>query len=198
MLGPHLPSITIGVWTLYIWPDRSRILEAQGRLTEISSIMAVLFLAVALSCLSLVYSATHVPLATKTVSILGTTTDPASNPNIFHDGNGGVTQNGYNMIIFADSLTNGDHASFVHNSLAYFGYVSWGTGSRSLFLTIYKREPGNPLDLYTFGVSGTPGQEAFVNQPFTAVQANETALGGDFAIWAGLSKDHFIPNATPH
>ena len=87
--------------------------------------MAVFFLAAALSLFSFVYaSPTHVPLATSTVSIIGTTTDPASNPNIFHDGNGGVSQNGYNMIIFADSLTNGDHPSFVHNSIAYYGYVS--------------------------------------------------------------------------
>ena len=91
--------------------------------------MAVLFLVAALCSLSFVNAVAHVPLAASSVKILGTTNDPASNPNIFHDGNGGVSQNGYNMIIFADSLTNGDHPSFVHNSLAYFGYVSRETRS---------------------------------------------------------------------
>ena len=152
--------------------------------------MAILFLVAALSSFSFVYaSPTHVPLATSTVSIIGTTTDPASNPNIFHDGNGGVTQNGYNMIIFADSLTTGDHQSFVHNSMAYYGYVSPTDELKRPFLTLCKREPGDPTDLYTFGVSGAPGQEAFVAQPFIAVQTNETNLGGDFAIWAGLSEE---------
>ena len=52
---------------------------------------------------------------------------------------------------------------------------------------------GNPIDLYTFGMTGATGQKSFSNQPFTAVKANETALGGDFAIWAGLSQEplHF-------
>ena len=65
----------------------------------------------------------HVPLATSTVTVVGYTTDGASNPGIYHDGGGGVSHNGYNMIIFADSYTNGSHPSFQHNSVAYYGYV---------------------------------------------------------------------------
>ena len=36
-------------------------------------------------------------------------------------------------------------------------------------------------------MSGAPGQKSFSTQPFAAVQANETALGANFSIWAGLS-----------
>jgi hypothetical protein len=67
---------------------------------------------------------THVPLATSTVKNLGFVTDPVSNTEgIFHDGGGGASQNGYHVQIFADSDTTSDGFNFVHNSVAYFGFV---------------------------------------------------------------------------
>jgi hypothetical protein len=68
---------------------------------------------------------THVPLATSTVALLGQVSDPVSNTKgIFHDGGGGATQNGYHVMVFADSDTTSNGFNFVHNSVAYFGFVS--------------------------------------------------------------------------
>jgi hypothetical protein len=67
----------------------------------------------------------HVPLATATVENLGFVTDPASNTEgIFHDGGGGASQNGYHVQLFADSMTTSNGFNFVHNSVAYYGFVS--------------------------------------------------------------------------
>ena len=67
----------------------------------------------------------HVPLATATVENLGFVSDPASNTDgIFHDGGGGATQNGYHVQVFADSYTTSNGFNFVHNSVAYYGFVS--------------------------------------------------------------------------
>ena len=67
----------------------------------------------------------HVPLAISTVRNLGFVTDPVSNAEgIFHDGGGGASQNGYHVQVFADSMTTSDGFNFVHNSVAYFGFVS--------------------------------------------------------------------------
>jgi hypothetical protein len=67
----------------------------------------------------------HVPLSTSTIEDLGFVTDPVLNDGgIYHDGGGGATQNGYHVQIFADSATNSSGFNFVHNSVAYFGYVS--------------------------------------------------------------------------
>lgn len=69
---------------------------------------------------------THVPLATSTVQNLGFVSDPASNAEgIFHDGGGGATQNGYHVQVFADSMTTSDGFNFVHNAVAYFGFVRY-------------------------------------------------------------------------
>lgn len=67
---------------------------------------------------------THVPLATATVENLGFVSDPASNAyGIFHDGGGGASQNGYHVQVFADSETTSNGFNFVHNSMAYYGFV---------------------------------------------------------------------------
>lgn len=65
------------------------------------------------------------------VEIIDLVTDNAFNPSIYRDGGGGGYINGYNVISFADSYTtahpglcNSNLTSFVHNSFAYFGYVS--------------------------------------------------------------------------
>ena len=68
---------------------------------------------------------TYVPLATSTVALLGQVSDPVSNTEgIFHDGGGGATQNGYHVMVFADSDTTSNGFNFVHNSVAFFGFVS--------------------------------------------------------------------------
>jgi hypothetical protein len=68
----------------------------------------------------------HVPLATATVENLGFVSDPASNSaGIFHDGGGGATQNGYHVQVFADSDTTSNGFNMVHNSVAYYGLVSF-------------------------------------------------------------------------
>lgn len=67
----------------------------------------------------------HVPLATATVKNLGFVTDPVSNSQgIFHDGGGGASQNGYHVQVFADSATTSKGFNMVHNSVAYYGFVS--------------------------------------------------------------------------
>jgi hypothetical protein len=66
----------------------------------------------------------HVPFATLSVENLGFVGDPASNPDIFHDGGGGATQNGYHVQVFADSDTASNGFNFVHNSVAYYGLVT--------------------------------------------------------------------------
>jgi hypothetical protein len=67
---------------------------------------------------------THVPLATSTIENLGFVTDPVSNSQgIYHDGGGGASQNGYHVQVFADSMTTSEGFNFVHNSVAYFGFV---------------------------------------------------------------------------
>lgn len=66
----------------------------------------------------------HLPLKVSTIEDLGFVTDPVLNDGgIYHDGGGGATQNGYHVQIFADSATNKSGFNFVHNSVAYFGYV---------------------------------------------------------------------------
>jgi hypothetical protein len=66
----------------------------------------------------------HLPLEASTVEDLGFVTDPVLNDGgIYHDGGGGASQNGYHVMIFADSATNSSGFNFVHNSVAYFGYV---------------------------------------------------------------------------
>jgi hypothetical protein len=68
----------------------------------------------------------HVPLEAFTIEDLGFVTDPVlNNGGIYHDGGGGASQNGYHVQIFADSATNVSGFNFVHNSVAYFGYVSF-------------------------------------------------------------------------
>jgi hypothetical protein len=68
---------------------------------------------------------THVPLTTSTVALLGQVSDPVSNAQgIYHDGGGGATQNGYHVMVFADSDTTSEGFNFVHNSVAYYGFVS--------------------------------------------------------------------------
>ena len=62
--------------------------------------------------------------STYTVVELGIETDTTSNTaGIFHDGGGGATQNGYHVQVFADSFTTSSGFNFVHNSVAYYGYV---------------------------------------------------------------------------
>jgi hypothetical protein len=64
------------------------------------------------------------PLARYGVENLGFVTDPFSNSEgVFHDGGGGATQNGYHVQVFADSMTTSDGFNFVHNSVAYYGFV---------------------------------------------------------------------------
>ena len=84
------------------------------------------FFALPAALVSVIYAATptHVPLATSTVALLGQVSDPVSNTEgIFHDGGGGATQNGYHVMVFADSDTTSNGFNFVHNSVAYFGFV---------------------------------------------------------------------------
>jgi hypothetical protein len=83
-----------------------------------------LFTLVALALFTSAQTPTNFPLSTLTVENLGFVTDPASNPGIYHDGGGGATQNGYHVQVFADSATDSDGLNFVHNSIAYFGFVS--------------------------------------------------------------------------
>jgi hypothetical protein len=67
----------------------------------------------------------HLPLIATKIEDLGFVTDPVLNDGgIYHDGGGGATQNGYHVQIFADSATNSSGFNFVHNAVAYFGYVS--------------------------------------------------------------------------
>ena len=67
----------------------------------------------------------HLPLIVTSIEDLGWVTDPVLNDGgIYHDGGGGATANGYHVQIFADSSTNSSGFNFVHNSVAYFGYVS--------------------------------------------------------------------------
>jgi hypothetical protein len=66
----------------------------------------------------------HVPFTTASVENLGFVGDPAANPNIFHDGGGGASQNGYHVQVFADSDTTSNGFNFVHNSVAYYGLVT--------------------------------------------------------------------------
>lgn len=67
----------------------------------------------------------HLPLEAASIEDLGWVTDPVLNDGgIYHDGGGGATANGYHVQIFADSSTNSSGFNFVHNSVAYFGYVS--------------------------------------------------------------------------
>jgi hypothetical protein len=81
----------------------------------------------------------NVPLKASSVESLGPTTDRKSNPGIYHDGGSGVTQGGYHLMLFADSWTNSSGLNFVHNSLAYLGYVrSLCAGScDTAWLTVY-------------------------------------------------------------
>jgi hypothetical protein len=64
-----------------------------------------------------------VPFNVSSAQDLGIVSDPTSNPGIFHDGGGGGTQAGYHVMVFADSQTDKPGFSFVHNNMAYFGYV---------------------------------------------------------------------------
>jgi len=67
----------------------------------------------------------HLPLIATSIEDLGWVTDPVLNDGgIYHDGGGGASTNGYHVQIFADSATNSSGFNFVHNSVAYFGYVS--------------------------------------------------------------------------
>jgi hypothetical protein len=66
------------------------------------------------------FSPAHVPFNVSSIELLGIETDDTNNPVINHDGGGGGSQAGYHVQIFADSNTKG---SFVHNSMAYIGYV---------------------------------------------------------------------------
>jgi len=89
--------------------------------TKTVSILLALGAASPLLC----FAATHVPLSVANVQVLGPVTDATSNKQgIFHDGGGGGTQNGYHVQIFADSMTTSNGFNFVHNSIAYYGYVS--------------------------------------------------------------------------
>ena len=77
-----------------------------------------------LSILSPAIASVRLPLNTYTVENLGFVTDPFSNSEgIWHDGGGGATQNGYHVQVFADSMTTSDGFNFVHNSVAYYGFV---------------------------------------------------------------------------
>ena len=99
---------------------------------SVASLVTMLFkrygtlLALPAALFPIMYAATptHVPLATSTVALLGQVSDPVSNTEgIFHDGGGGATQNGYHVMVFADSDTTSNGFNFVHNSVAYFGFV---------------------------------------------------------------------------
>lgn len=66
----------------------------------------------------------HLPFKASSIEDLGFVTDPVLNDGgIYHDGGGGASQNGYHVQIFADSATNSSGFNFVHNAVAYFGYV---------------------------------------------------------------------------
>lgn len=65
----------------------------------------------------------NLSLTNYTVEYLGIVTDPTNNEGIIHDGGGGASQNGYHVQIFADSATSSEGFNFVHNSVAYYGYV---------------------------------------------------------------------------
>lgn len=66
----------------------------------------------------------NLPITTYSVANLGIETDITSNvEGIFHDGGGGATQNGYHVQVFADSMTTSDGFNFIHNSVAYYGFV---------------------------------------------------------------------------
>ena len=71
-----------------------------------------------------VQSPVHVPFKAASVENLGFVGDSTSNPNIFHDGGGGASQNGYHVQVFADSDTTSNGFNFVHNSVAYYGLVT--------------------------------------------------------------------------
>jgi hypothetical protein len=67
----------------------------------------------------------HNPFNHLSIADLGFVNDPVLNDGgIFHDGGGGATQNGYHVMVFADSSTLSAGFNFVHNSVAYYGYVS--------------------------------------------------------------------------
>jgi hypothetical protein len=66
----------------------------------------------------------HGLFAAASVENLGFVGDHASNPDIFHDGGGGASQNGYHVQVFADSDTASNGFNFVHNSVAYYGLVT--------------------------------------------------------------------------
>jgi hypothetical protein len=129
------------------------------------------------------FSPTHVPLNVSSIELLGIETDDANNQVINHDGGGGGSQAGYHVQIFADSYTTG---SFVHNSMAYIGYV--GALLRQVYLRLrhdLERNASDPTDMYTFGMGGTAGSKNF-KAPFVGPipNSNESALGPYFAIWA--------------
>ena len=139
-----------------------------------------------LSILGPAIASAKLPLGTYTVENLGFVTDPLSNKEgVFHDGGGGATQNGYHVQVFADSMTTSDGFNFVHNSVAYYGFVCSPLHLLQVSLyanIIFQRNPKDPLNLYTFGMSGHAGKATFTT---TAIgpQGNETELGSDFAIW---------------
>jgi hypothetical protein len=86
---------------------------------------ALMFLPAGLFPVIYAQTPVHVPLATATIANLGIVTDPVSNTQgIFHDGGGGASQNGYHVQVFADSMTTSNGFNFVHNSVAYYGFVS--------------------------------------------------------------------------
>jgi hypothetical protein len=82
---------------------------------------SILFLFVAVLS-PVIHAQQHLPL-TFTIDSLGIVTDNTSNPTIIHDGGGGATQNGYHVQVFADSMTTNEGFNFVHNSVAYYGFV---------------------------------------------------------------------------
>jgi hypothetical protein len=86
--------------------------------------ITIFSLASALVTAVVVPSPAHVPFAVASVENLGLVGDPTSNPNTFHDGGGGASQNGYHVQVFADSDTTTDGFNFVHNSVAYYGLVN--------------------------------------------------------------------------
>jgi hypothetical protein len=72
----------------------------------------------------LAHPSAKIPFTTPTAENLGIATDPTNNEHgIFHDGGGGAFQNGYHVQLYADSFTTSEGFNFVHNSVAYFGYV---------------------------------------------------------------------------
>lgn len=76
--------------------------------------------------------------------MLGKTTDPDVNINIYRDGGSSVSANGYHMMIFADTLIDSGSPSpstplVAHNSFAYYGYVSGSDPSRIPRANAYTR-----------------------------------------------------------